>query len=196
MIRFHDIKNSLIAGFHGAQEAILDMADKISTKVQETKMLLEIKDLENEMNRSHSRLGGIFYQLRDQGIYAIHENPETHKILGQCKTLQEKISRLREKYHTISKSYLNSQVSFLGQELEKQNIKLIRLTIDKKSPLKGCKVRDLKLSQDILVLCVLKKNRLMIANGDTRIDDHDSIFVMGPEPQIDQLKEGNPANPQ
>ncbi|GEM_PF-3134962 len=196
MIKLNHIKHSLIAGLHGVQEAILEVADKVNLKVQETKILLEIRDLENEMNNHHVRLGEMLYQLRGQDISTVQENSEINKILIKCKNLHENISRLRQKHHEIDENRLHSQVSLLSQVLEKQNINLIRLTINKKSPMKGCKVKDLKLPPDVLILCVIKKNRLMIANGDTRIDDQDHIFVVGPEPQIDRLKEGTYLNPQ
>ncbi len=195
-MRLHDIKHSLIAGFYGFQEAILEVADKVNLKIQKTKILLEIRDFENEMNSSHARLGEIFYQLREQGISTVHENPAINKILNNCITLHGKITKLKEKHHGIDEGRLDGQMSLLSQVLDTRNAKLVHLTIGNKSPLKGCKVKDLKLSPDILILCVIKKNRLIIANGDTRIDDQDSIFVMGPEPQIDRLKEGNPSNPQ
>ena len=191
MLRLHDIKHSLIAGFYGVQEAMLEVADKVNLKVQETKIVLEIRELENVINRNHARLGEVIYQLREQGISTFYENPEINKILNGCRNLHEKISKLREKHQGINENRLDSQMSLLNRVLEKQNIKLTSLTIDKKSLLKPCKVKDLKLPPDVLILCVIRKNRLMIANGDTRIDDQDSIFVIGPEPQIDQLKEGN-----
>jgi len=138
----------------------------------------------------------MIYQLRGQNIPAVQENSEINKILNHCKTLHENISRLRQKHHGIDENRLNSQVSLLSQVLETQNINLIRLTISKKSPMKGCKVKDLKLPPDVLILCVIKKNRLMIANGDTQIDDQDHVFVVGPEDQIDRLNEGTHPNPQ
>jgi trk system potassium uptake protein TrkA len=196
MSRINDIKNSLIAGYCGFQEAILEVAEKVNIKTQETKILLEIKDFENKMNSVHARLGEIGYQLKEQGISTVYENPEIYKILNVCKLHHEKILRLREKYHSIAKSNLDGQVRFLNQVLENRNIKLIRLTIGKKSSLRGCRVKDLKLSPDILILCVIKKKRVVIANGDTRIDDQDSIFVIGPEAQIEQLKEEAWPNPQ
>jgi len=196
MIRLHDIKHSLTAGFHGVQEAILEVAEKVNLKVKETKMFLEIRDLENEIDSSHARLGKAIFQLRGQNSSTLYENPEINKILNSCRALHEKVSRLREKHQSIDENGLDGQVNLLHQLLEKQNLKFIRLTIGKTSPLKGSKIKDLKLSPDVLILCVLKKNRLMIANGDTRIDDQDHIFVMGPEPQIDQLKERNLSYPQ
>jgi Trk K+ transport system NAD-binding subunit len=198
MIQLRHIRDSLIAGFHGVQEAIFEVAEKVNLKVQETKISLEIRDLLNEMNRNHARLGEAIYQLKGQDITAAHESPEINRILNTCKTLHQRISRLHQKYQEIDENRLNGQMNLLklNQLLEKRNIKLMHLTIRKNSPLKGCRVKDLKLSPDVLILCVIRKNRLMVVNGDTRFDDQDSIFVMGPQPQIDQIKEEHEPNPQ
>jgi hypothetical protein len=196
MLRLPDIKHSIIAGFYGVQEAFLEVAEKVNFKVNQTKMLLAIRDLENKLENSHARLGELIYRLRGQNTSLLHENPEIHKILNSCKALHEKISMLREKYRFIDEGRVQSELGSLYELMEKRNIKLMRLTIDRKSSLKGCRIKDLKLPPDVLILCVLKKNRFILALGDTRIDDQDHIFVMGPEPQIELLRERNLPNPQ
>ena len=187
MIRLNDIKNSLIAGFHGVQEGILEVADKINLKVQETKTLLQIRDLENTINHTHTRLGEMAYQLRGQDVSVLDENPEIIKLLNICQTLHAQISRVRERHLELDHVRLGDPTTLLKESLIKQNIKITRFTLGKKSPLNGCKIKDARLSPEVLILCVIKKDRLIIANGDTLLNEQDSLFLMGPESELDRL---------
>lgn len=197
MSKIKRIKHSLIAGLQGIQDGILEVADRVYLTVQKTKLILEISEFEKEVKKNHASIGKLAYQLKtSQDLKSIIEHPETMKLLETCRNFESKLARLRQRYHELNENRLDDQMTSLKQVLEQKNMQIVRLNLSSNSPFKGCTLNEIQLPPNILVLCVLKKNRLIIAKGETRLDEQDNIFVMGLESAIRQITERFQTNPQ
>jgi len=197
MFNIKQIKHSMIARLHDVQEGNLEIAERINLTVQKSKLLLEIKEVEKEVKKIHSNIGKLAYQLKSsQDLKSVTEHPEIHKLLESCRGLEIKLSRLRQRHHELDENQLSDQMILLKQALEQKNMKIVRLSLGSNSPLKGHTLKDIPFPSDILILCVQKKNRLIIAKGDTRLDEQDSIFVLGLESEIQRITEQFLTNPQ
>lgn len=182
------IRHEFIARLEGVLEGILQMADKTTLKVQKTKVGLEIRHLENELRNNYSRLGELAFQLKSlQGIGAINAHPGAMTLLEVCQALEAKISRLRNRYYELAEIPLDDQLNHLKQVLENQAARIVCVTLSQNSPFKGCALKQIQLPQDVLVLCIIRNNCLIIARGDTRLLHQDTIFLMGSEPGIDKV---------
>ena len=197
MNKITELKHSIIAGLQGIQEGILDIADRINLTVQINKLRLHIHELEKETKKNYSKLGKLIYQLKSiEDFKLIIEHPEITTVLETCHNLDGTISRLRQRHYELSEHQLDDPMKSLKQVTEQNNMQIVRLTLDSNSPFNGYTVKRLQLPSDTLILCVQKKNRLIIAKGDTRLDEHDRIFILGPEPEIKRITKQFFTNPQ
>jgi uncharacterized protein with PhoU and TrkA domain len=190
MIKVKQIKHSVIAGLQGAQEGILEIADRINHTVLKAKLMLEMNDLEEQLKKNYLNLGKLAFQLKaDQDLNSMNENVEVKNLLETCRAHEAKLSRLRQIHHELSGNQFDDQLNLLKQLLEQKKLQIIKLTLRPTSPFKGRTLHEIQLPPDLLVLCVQKRNRLMIANGDTRLDEQDQLLVLGSEMVIKRMKD-------
>ena len=182
------IRNNVIPPIQGLREGILEVADKANLKMQKTKAILAIHDLENELKKNYSRMGEVAYQLKgSHDMEAIKNHPEAKSIFEMCRGLDAKIARLRERLTALGDTGLDEQLLLLKQALGQGNAKIVRVTLVPGSPLKGRKLMETQLPQNILILCIMRKTRLIIPTGETRFGGNDTIFILGLEPEVDNL---------
>ena len=197
MNKITELKHSIIAGLQGIQEGILDIADRINLTVQINKLRLQIHDLEIQTKKNYSKLGKLTHQVKSSiDFKLIIEHPEISSVLETCQRLESTIARLHQRHYELSEHQLDDPMKSLKQVTEQNNMQIIELTLNSNSPFKGYTVKELQLPSDTLILCVQKKNRLIIAKGDTPLDELDRIFILGPEPEIKRITKQFFTNPQ
>jgi hypothetical protein len=197
MNKVTELKHSIIATLQGIQEGILEIADRINLTVQINRLRLQAYELENETKKTYAKLGKLVYQLKPSiDFKSITEHPELGAVLADCRTLESTITRIRQRHYELNEQQLDDPMLSLKQVMEQNNMQIVRLTLASNSSFKGYTLKELHLPSDTLILCVLKKNRLIIGQGDTRLDAHDRIFLLGPETEIKQITKLFFSNPQ
>jgi NhaP-type Na+/H+ and K+/H+ antiporter len=182
------IRNNLIPPLQGLREGILEVADKAHLKVQKSKIMLAARDLENELKKQYSRLGKLAYQLKDShDIDTLKYHPEAKSIYEVARDINAKKALLRKRLQALNDTGLDEQLLLLKRAMEEGKAKIVRITLAPGSPLKGRRLKEAKLPPNTLILCIMRKSRLIIPNGETRFSGNDNIFVLGLEPEVDNL---------
>lgn len=182
------IRNNLIPPLQGFREGILEVADKAHLKVQKSKIMLAARDLENELKKQYSRLGKLAYQLKDShDIDTLKSHPEAKSIYEVARDINAKKALLRKRLQALNDTGLDEQLLLLKRAMEEGKAKIVRITLAPGSPLKGRRLKEAKLPPNTLILCIMRKSQLIIPNGETRFSGNDDIFVLGLEPEVDNL---------
>ena len=182
------IRNILIPPLQGLREGILEVADKAHLKVQKSKIMLAARDLENELKKQYSRLGKLAYQLKDShDIDTLKYHPEAKSLYEVARDINAKKTLLRKRLQALGDTGLDEQLLLLKRAMEEGKAKIVRITLASGSPLKGRRLKEAKLPPNILILCIMRNSRLIIPDGDTRFSGNDNIFVLGLEPEVDNL---------
>ena len=182
------IRYNLIPPLQGLREGILEVADKAHLTAQKTKIMLAVRDLENELKKQYSRLGKLAYQLKDShDIDALNYHPQAKSIYEVAKDINTKKAKLRKKLQALDDTGPDEQRSILKKAMEEAKAKILRITLAPGSPLKGRSLKEAELPPNTLILCIMRKSRLIIPDGETRFIGNDEIFVLGLEPEVDNL---------
>jgi len=78
----------------------------------------------------------------------------------------------------ISKLIGVMQASYIADFAEGQ-VELMQLVMKKKDGVINIPLKDVKIPEDILVTAIVRNNELIIPSGETAIQEHDSVLVIG-----------------
>jgi len=73
--------------------------------------------------------------------------------------------------------------------LKTGNIKMKRLTVGVHSRLDGIELKWTSLPKDILIGPIVRKNEVILPDGDTKLKNGDVIIIFGSEKDLDIIKE-------
>ena len=73
--------------------------------------------------------------------------------------------------------------------LQAGNIKMKRLTVGGHSRLDGIELKWTSLPKDILIGPIVRKNEVILPDGDTKLKNGDVIIIFGSEKDLDIIKE-------
>ena len=75
--------------------------------------------------------------------------------------------------------------TFLGTD---QNFEAVELRVEEGSKLTKSKIRDLKLSRDVLVGAFVRDDEASIVRGSSQLQANDTVLLIAPPEQVDSIR--------
>ena len=175
--------------FAGFKELIFSLADKLDYRMREVKISLTGNKIERELDREFTKFGrrALEYYQKKPGIQSLDPSLFQQE-LEEIQTLKDKYSQALQELSILQRKALKEALSECTNQFNRTGWGLLQIAVPENTKYSQKKIKELPLSQNILVLMVKKENRMELAHGNTVLEVGDFLICIGNEKGLADLK--------
>lgn len=175
-----------LAGF---QEGLVSVAERVNSRVQRTKLFLEVSELQKTLNAEYARIGRRVHELNRLDRTEIEADPEFHSIFSEVASIKK---RLRESEHlaidSVQREIGNILLDF--QQALKASEKVVqRWEIESLSRCVGKELTEITFPEGCFLLCLVRQGKVFAPTERAQLVPGDLLLVVGPLFGLRKLKE-------
>lgn len=90
---------------------------------------------------------------------------------------------------TAISKYIHPETVFSGSALSAYDTGFLEIELHEDMPFINSKISEFKLPQGVLLVAIVRKNHIIIPNGNDTLEDHDTIVIFSQRAELKRLEE-------
>jgi len=175
--------NKIIDGLEQAIEVSSEKGTKYSHLIR---LRWDCRTLHKKIHNQMAELGSKIYEL--------HPNPEEEKIKNETSDYVKEINRLEEELKMkeeeiaeLKSGIEQKHMRGLKKDLEMGDGTIEQIVVGEKSSLIGKKLSEIKLPGEVLIGSVVRKEEVIIPDGETEINTGDRLTILGKKDEVEKV---------
>jgi len=187
MRRLRWFSNRWWAYSQGFREGLVGVAERVNTRVQHAKLLLEASRLERSLSEEFAALGRRVHELRMMRRAAAVEDTGIQTILANTERLKRNMIELDEQASRVAQNELADALLEFQQRLQEAKKVIRRWGVTSRSPCLGREIRELNWTDGVFLLCLVRHGKILSPSERIHLASGDALWVLGAVLELDAL---------
>lgn len=176
-------------GLSAAQKLYSQIEQKTNEASAIVKLKMEISRIRKEIQTEKRELGRQVFELSQTSGKKITKAALSDQI-EKISELEKQLEEKNKEYDLLRKDMSDSYaVDKLSEDLEKSGSAVDFFIVPEKSEFTGKMLKELSLPKEVLVASVKKGGKVVIPDGNTKLEAGDQVTVIGKEEEVKRLVE-------
>ncbi len=181
MSLFQSSTRALSISLAGLREALMTVAERVTRRIQVTKLRFQADDTEARLRQAYESLG--------QCLYTTHtaQTPETLKVIDEalpvCESIRAEHRTLQAIRDRLASQYSDEALTIplirLHEDLQAGGGTLERVTIPPGIQADGQRLADLTLPESVGIVLIRRGESLQIPHAETVLQAGDQVTLVG-----------------
>ena len=172
----------------GFREGLVGVAERVNTRVQHAKLLLEASRLERSLSEEYEALGRRVHEFRLTRKTAAAEDSVIQTILANAAKLKRSMLELDEQASRIAQDELAETLLEFQQRLQDGKRVIRPWGVNSRSPCLGRELRELSWPEGVFLVCVIRQGRILSPSERLHLAVEDAMWVLGPVLELEALR--------
>ncbi len=166
-------------GFEAIQKLYSQVEEKTSEASTIVKLKMEISKIRKQIQQEKTELGRQTFELSQKKGAKLTRSALAEQV-EKISELEKQLEKMTFEYDKLRKNMSDSYiVDKLSQDLENSGATIDLFIVPDDSSITNKTLKEITLPKDVLITAVKKGNKVIIPDGNTKLESGDQVTILG-----------------